>query len=89
MSEPVIRREQEQRKGRYAAVIDGVAGEAELMFTIRGSQLISADHTEAPTTMRGTDMSQNQDEERQRYSNMRHDELAMYCMAETNERRHR
>ena len=54
MAAPVIRKEQEQRKGRYAAVIEGVAGEAELVFTIRGLHLISADHTEAPATMRGT-----------------------------------
>ena len=35
MSEPVIRKEQEQRKGRYAAIIEGIAGEAELVFTNR------------------------------------------------------
>ena len=32
---------------------DGVAGEAELHFTVRGPTLISAVHTEAPTSMRG------------------------------------
>jgi uncharacterized protein len=40
--------------GRYVARIDGVDGEAELHFTVRGPSLISADHTEAPASMRGT-----------------------------------
>ena len=40
--------------GRYVARIDGVDGEAELIFTVRDSSLISADHTEAPASMRGT-----------------------------------
>ena len=40
--------------GRYVGRIDGVDGEAELLFTIRGPALISADHTEAPASMRGT-----------------------------------
>ena len=39
--------------GRYVARIDGVDGEA-IRFTIRGPSLISADHTEAPASMRGT-----------------------------------
>ena len=42
------------RKGRYVARINGVDGEAELRFTVRGPSLISADHTEAPVSMRGT-----------------------------------
>ena len=42
------------RAGRYVARIDGVEGEAELVFTVRGPTLISADHTEAPTSMRET-----------------------------------
>ena len=42
------------RTGRYVARVDGVEGEAELDFTIRGPKLISADHTEAPESMRGT-----------------------------------
>ena len=41
-------------RGRYVARIDGIGGEAELRFTIRGPSLISADHTEAPASMRGT-----------------------------------
>ena len=36
--------------GRYVARIDGVDGD----FTMRGPSLISADHTEAPASMRGT-----------------------------------
>jgi uncharacterized protein len=40
--------------GRYVARIAGVDGEAELRFTVRGPSLISADHTEAPASMRGT-----------------------------------
>ena len=58
MSEPVIRKELGPRKGRYAAIIESVAGEAELVFTVRGPHLISADHTEAPATMRGTGVAQ-------------------------------
>ena len=38
------------RTGRYVARIDGVEGEAELVFTVRSPTLISADHTEAPTS---------------------------------------
>ena len=40
--------------GRYVGRIGGVEGEAELRFTVRGPALISADHTEAPASMRGT-----------------------------------
>jgi len=40
--------------GRYSATIEGVAGEAEITFTVRGPALISADHTGAPDSMRGT-----------------------------------
>ena len=40
--------------GRYVAHIDGVEGEAELTFTVRGAALVSADHTGAPDGMRGT-----------------------------------
>jgi predicted GNAT family acetyltransferase len=44
--------------GRYVARIAGVDSEAELRFTIRGPSLISADHTEAPASMRGTGAAQ-------------------------------
>jgi uncharacterized protein len=40
--------------GRYVGRIDGVDGEAELAFTVRGPSTISADHTGAPPSMRGT-----------------------------------
>jgi len=40
--------------GRYVARIDGIDGEAEITFTVRGPSLISADHTAAPDSMRGT-----------------------------------
>ncbi len=40
--------------GRYVATLDGVDGEAEITFTVRGPALISADHTGAPDSMRGT-----------------------------------
>ena len=42
------------RHGRYVARVAGVEGEAEITFTNRGPGLISADHTGAPDTMRGT-----------------------------------
>ena len=40
--------------GRYVARINGVEGEAELRFSVRGPSLVSADHGEAPPSMRGT-----------------------------------
>ena len=40
--------------GRYVARIAGTDGEAEIIFTIRGPALISAEHTNAPESMRGT-----------------------------------
>lgn len=43
-----------ERHGRYVARIPGVEGEAEITFTVRGADLISADHTGAPESMRGT-----------------------------------
>jgi predicted GNAT family acetyltransferase len=49
-----IRKEQKDRRGRYVATIPGIDGEAVLLFTERGPGRISADHTEAPPSMRGT-----------------------------------
>ncbi len=49
-----IDKEEAARRGRYVARVDGVEGEAVLTYTIRGPQRMSADHTEAPETMRGT-----------------------------------
>src|SRR5262245_46186251 len=40
--------------GRYVARIAGTDGEAEIIFTIHGPALISAEHTNAPESMRGT-----------------------------------
>jgi predicted GNAT family acetyltransferase len=40
--------------GRYVARSEGINGEAEIIFTIRGPALISADHRHAPESMRGT-----------------------------------
>ena len=54
MSDVVIHKELTPDGGRYLARIDGVAGEGQLVFTTRGPNLVSADHTEAPETMRYT-----------------------------------
>lgn len=40
--------------GRYVARIDGRDGEAEITFSVQGPSLISADHTSAPDSLRGT-----------------------------------
>ncbi|MDE2363988.1 MAG: N-acetyltransferase [Hyphomicrobiales bacterium] len=40
--------------GRYVATVEGLADEAELTFTQRGPNLISADHTGAPDSLKGT-----------------------------------
>ncbi|WP_072395839.1 GNAT family N-acetyltransferase [Hyphomicrobium sp. CS1GBMeth3] len=49
-----IRKETTSHGGRYAATVEGKDGEAELTFTVRAADVISADHTEAPDTLRGT-----------------------------------
>lgn len=54
MAEIIITKQDDGRHGRYGARIEGVNGEAELTFTHRGPGLISADHTGAPESMRGT-----------------------------------
>lgn len=50
----ITREELGGKRERYVAHIEGVEGEAELVFTHHGPGLISADHTGAPETMRGT-----------------------------------
>jgi hypothetical protein len=55
-NEKSIEKQVSGREGRYAGRMVGVEGEAELTFTIRGSSIISADHTEVPDSMRGTGM---------------------------------
>ncbi|KAB2661380.1 N-acetyltransferase [Brucella tritici] len=47
--------DKDARNGRYVARIEGIKGETEITFTKRGPRLISADHTGAPDSMKGTD----------------------------------
>jgi predicted GNAT family acetyltransferase len=54
MSPITITKEISDTTGRYVARIDGREGEAEITFTLLGPALISADHTNAPETLRGT-----------------------------------
>jgi predicted GNAT family acetyltransferase len=54
MADVKIERQQTSASGRYIARIAGIEGEAELIFTRRSPTLISADHTGAPDSMRGT-----------------------------------
>lgn len=54
MSEITITKEGDGRHGRYVARVAGIDAEAELTFTHRGPDLISADHTGAPDALRGT-----------------------------------
>jgi predicted GNAT family acetyltransferase len=54
MASVSIRKELSEKGGRYVATVEGVEGEAELVFTQRDPALISADHTLAPESMRGT-----------------------------------
>jgi uncharacterized protein len=55
-NEKVIEKQANATEGRYAGRMDGVEGEAELTFTVRGPSIISADHTGVPDSMRGTGM---------------------------------
>ena len=43
----------DDRHGRYVARVEGKDGEAELTFTRRGKDLVSADHTGTPEALRG------------------------------------
>ncbi len=54
MSNITITKEDDGRSGRYVARIAGIDGEGELTFTHRGNGLISADHTSAPESLKGT-----------------------------------
>lgn len=54
MPDVEIEREEADGKGRYVGRIPGIEGEAEITFTRRGPKLISADHTGAPDSMKGT-----------------------------------
>lgn len=53
-TEMSIEKEAGAGAGRYVARIAGIEGEAELTYVVRGPSLISADHTLAPASMRGT-----------------------------------
>ena len=53
MSAVSITREHGETKGRYVARVEGVAGEAELTYSIASPTMIIADHTGVPDAMRG------------------------------------
>ncbi len=53
-----VDREDTATGGRYVARVDGRDGEAQLIFTRPGPDLISANHTEAPASLRGTGAAQ-------------------------------
>lgn len=54
MADIAILKEDDGRHGRYVAHVAGIDDEAELTFTHRGPGLISADHTGAPESLKGT-----------------------------------
>lgn len=54
MSDISITKQDDGRRGRYVAVIAGAEGEAEQTFTHRGPGLVSADHSGAPDSLKGT-----------------------------------
>jgi len=54
MSQITITKQDGPRHGRYVAKIAGIDAEAELTYTHRGPGLVSADHTSAPESLRGT-----------------------------------
>ena len=54
MAEITITKEDDGQRGRYVAHVAGIDDEAELTFTHRGPDLVSADHTGAPESLKGT-----------------------------------
>ena len=48
-----ISKEDDGRRGRYVARIDGIDAEGEITFTHRGPGIISANHTGVPEAMSG------------------------------------
>lgn len=52
--EITITMEDGDRHGRYVGKVAGIDAEAEITFTHRGPELISADHTGAPEALKGT-----------------------------------
>jgi predicted GNAT family acetyltransferase len=53
VADVTITRELAASKGRYVGRVAGVEGEAELTFSRANPQLVIADHTGAPDSMRG------------------------------------
>ncbi|WP_417720685.1 GNAT family N-acetyltransferase [Salipiger sp.] len=58
MTDPVITYHDTPTKGRYAATIEGIAGEGELTLSKVSPTLIIADHTAVPDSMRGMGVAQ-------------------------------
>jgi predicted GNAT family acetyltransferase len=54
MSAITIRREDTSHKGRYIATVEGREGEAYIAYTHREEGVISADHTIAPDSLKGS-----------------------------------
>lgn len=54
MSAITIRLDDRGRKGRYIATVEGREGEAYIAFTRSEEGVISADHTIAPDSLKGT-----------------------------------
>lgn len=54
MPEIVVTKESGPKGGRCVAKVADIADEAELTFTQRAPDLISADHTGAPDSLKGT-----------------------------------
>ena len=54
MNQITITKQDGPRHGRYVAQVTGIDAEAELTYTHRGPGLVSADHTGAPESLRGT-----------------------------------
>lgn len=54
MPDITITEEGDASHGRYVARVAGIDAEAELTFSRRGPDLVSADHTGAPESLRGT-----------------------------------
>lgn len=54
MTDVAIQLETTPHGGRYVGTVEGREGEAQLVFSTRGPGRVSADHTEAPDSLRGT-----------------------------------
>jgi predicted GNAT family acetyltransferase len=54
MTDITVRIETTPQGGRYVATVEGREGEAQIVYSTRGPNRISADHTEAPDSLRGT-----------------------------------